>query len=144
MNRVILFMYRKPASAKYLFCFFLKYFYYPLINIFTDRLFFSENLPQNIQNPKHCTETRTAYLQSVLNKSCDAANIGSSRKAWFILKRHVYLSYDRGKYYWKASYDKMIDTYHDSYKNQYSMYHDIAANNLLNWYLCKIFCCLFI
>ncbi|XP_052680691.1 uncharacterized protein LOC128161452 [Crassostrea angulata] len=56
----------------------------------------SENRPQN---PRNCTETRMAYLKSVLNKSCYAANFESSRKTWFILKRQKYLSYDRGKYY---------------------------------------------
>ncbi|XP_052676892.1 uncharacterized protein LOC128158180 [Crassostrea angulata] len=56
----------------------------------------SENRPQKNQNPKYCTETRImAYLESVLNKSCDAANFESSRKTWFILKRQVYQSYDR-------------------------------------------------
>ncbi|XP_052678889.1 uncharacterized protein LOC128159744 [Crassostrea angulata] len=52
----------------------------------------SENRPQN---PRNCTETRMAYLKSVLNKSCYAANFESSRKTWFILKRQKYLSYDR-------------------------------------------------
>lgn len=55
----------------------------------------SENIPQNNQNPKYCTETRMAYLESVLNKSCDAANLERWRKTWFILKRQVYRSYDR-------------------------------------------------
>lgn len=72
-----------------------------------------------------------AYLESVLNKSCDAANFESSRKTWFILKRQVYQSYDRGKYYRKARTDILFDTYHNTL-NQYSICHNIAVNNYMN------------
>lgn len=72
-----------------------------------------------------------AYLESVLNKSCDAANLERWRKTWFILKRQEYRSYDRGKNYQKTRNDIMFDTYQNTLK-QYRNCHNTAENNYMN------------